>query len=72
MTDTELIAKQAKRIAELEADKERCLPLLNKAIGKFYNIGQPLNDNILRLDTPQLKWAYDVVTLVTEARNIVE
>jgi hypothetical protein len=53
MTDAELIARQAKQIAEQEdliADYEERMRL---ARGYIYCIGGPLNDNVLRYSGEQ-------------------
>ena len=63
MTKDELIV-----IQQLQIEKYKEMLKLNKElkkqiIGKFYNIGQPLNDNILQMNKDQMEWCFEVVAL---------
>lgn len=64
MTKDELITKQQLQIEKykemLKVNKE----LKSQIIGKFYSIGQPLNDNVLQMNEDQMKWCFEVVHLV--------
>lgn len=66
MTEAELIARQQLDLENCKQLAESNLEIKRQIIGKFYNIGQPLNDNILQLNPKQQKWAWDVVKLVEQ------
>lgn len=37
---------------------------------KFYAVGQPLNDNVLKFNKNQMKWCVGVVSLVEEINTL--
>jgi len=55
MTEAELIARQAKQIAELEEHVSDLTLRTNRAILHIVCIGGPLNDNKLQFTNEQLK-----------------
>ena len=60
MTKDELIAKQQLHIEHLENQCEQNRIVKEELSGLFYGIGQPLNDNNLKMDKDQLKWVFEV------------
>lgn len=70
MTKDELIAKQQLQIEEYKEKLKENKELIEQIIGKFYNIGQPLNDNILQMNKDQLKWCFGVVGLVEQLNGL--
>jgi hypothetical protein len=66
MTKDGLIARQQLKL-EYHTDQNKVHAELKRLlIGKFYNIGQPLNDNILQFNPKQQRWAWDVVQLIEQ------
>ncbi len=55
MTDDEIIANQARKIAELEEKLDRYEQSRVRIRQILYSIGAPLNDNILDYNEDQLK-----------------
>lgn len=55
MTESELIAKQALQIANLEERLNECDSRLDSIHRMLVCIGGPLNDNVLQFNGPQLK-----------------
>jgi hypothetical protein len=66
MTKDELITKQQLQIEEYAHMLEENSEIIKSLIGKFYNIGQPLNDNVLQFNKDQQKWCFGVVALVEQ------
>jgi hypothetical protein len=64
MTEDELIAKQQLEIENQKAIIANNEALKNELIGRFFNIGQPLNDNVLKFDKGQMIWCFTVVELI--------
>lgn len=54
MTESELIARQAKQIEELRDENAELKKRVEKAIMHIYCIGGPLNDNKLGYSKPQM------------------
>jgi hypothetical protein len=54
MTETELIARQAKMIEELRAEVADHEAAKSKVHGLLFNIGAPLNDNLLQFSREQM------------------
>ena len=54
MTDTELIARQAKQIEELRDRVADLKGRAERAASHIYCIGRPLNDNKLNYSKPQM------------------
>jgi len=70
MSDAELIAKQQRKIEKM---KKRLKA--NKKVRKdlhlmFYSIGEPLNDNILRMTGVQLRWCMEVYRKTEEIQSL--
>ena len=55
MTDEELIARQAKQIAELTDERDDLRACISKAICHMVCVGGPLNDNKLKFTSEQQK-----------------
>lgn len=70
MTNEELIAKQQHEIEEYKAALKENEKVVKKIQNSFYAIGQPLNDNILRFNKEQIKWALEVVALTEQIKYI--
>jgi len=66
MTKDELITKQQLEIEHYKAQSDANAKIKSDILGKAYNIGQPLNDNILQFNSKQQKWVWDVVQLAEE------
>lgn len=60
MTKDELLAKQQLEIEGYKAKLIENAKILRKIHGKFYNIGQPLNDNVMQFNKEQIKWCFQV------------
>ena len=70
MTKDELIIKQQLQIEkykEMFAENEK---LRSEIKGKFYNIGQPLNDNVLQMNKEQMAWCFGVVKLTDQLNDL--
>lgn len=63
MTKDELITEQALKIAEYKRIFHENTELRKQLVNKFYNIGAPLNDNVLKMNKEQLKWCLSVSEL---------
>lgn len=72
MTKDQLIAKQQLKIEEYEEMLKKNAEIKDILMGCFYNIGEPLNDNILMFNSDQKKWAHATVKLVEELEVIGE
>jgi len=70
MTKDELITKQQLQIEEYKEMLEENNKLRSELIGKFYNIGQPLNDNVLKMNSKQMKWSFGVVELAEQLNGL--
>ena len=66
MTKDELITKQQLEIEHYKTQADANAKIKSGIIGKCYNMGQPLNDNILQFNTKQQKWVWDVVKLAED------
>lgn len=55
MTDTELIAQQARVIAEQRERIDAFVEMTKQIRSQLYSIGAPLNDNLLQYTSPQLR-----------------
>lgn len=69
MTKGELIAKQ--QLEQLELEELRKQISVNENLvslirHKFIGIGQPLNDNNLKMDRRQIGWCFEVLGLVEQ------
>ncbi len=64
MTKDELIAKQQIEIEEYREMLKENAVLHKSLIGKFYNIGAPLNDNVLQFNKDQRKWCLELFDLI--------
>lgn len=72
MNKDQLITKQQLKIEEYEKMLKKNAEVKDMLIGRFYNIGQPLNDNVLNFNLDQKKWAHTTVELVKELEVIGE
>ena len=70
MTKDELIAKQQLEIEDYKAQLIENTKIGRDIKGKFYNIGAPLNDNILQFNKDQMKWCFQVVELVEQLNGL--
>ena len=70
MTKDELIAKQQLEIEDYKAQLIENTKIGREIKGKFYNIGAPLNDNILQFNKEQKKWCFQVVELVRQLNGL--
>jgi len=61
ITDSELIAKQARRIADLESQLTEQADMISRARQRIICIGGPLNDNLLRYTQAQLREWHSVL-----------
>ncbi len=66
MTQEQLITKQQLEIEEYKQSKADNKKLRKELIGKFYNIGEPLNDNVLEFNKAQQKWCFEVLHLIEQ------
>ena len=66
MTKNELIAKQQFEIEDYKSKVIKNTEIARAIKGKFYNIGQPLNDNVLQMNKGQMRWCFQVVELVEQ------
>lgn len=66
MTKDELITKQQLEIEEYKIILQENKKLLKLLRGKFYNIGQPLNDNVLQFNKEQQRWCFEVFNLIEQ------
>ena len=70
MTKDELIAKQQLEIEDYKAQLIENTKIGREIKGKFYNMGAPLNDNILQFNKDQMKWCFQVVELVRQLNGL--
>jgi len=66
----ELIGKQQLQIQEYKKLLIENSDIIKSLTGKFYNIGGPLNDNVLRFDKPQQKFCFEVVALIEQLNGL--
>lgn len=71
MTKDELITKQQLQIEQYKEMLKENKELKSQIIGKFYNIGQPLNDNVLQMNKDQMKWCFGVVELAEQLNGLL-
>jgi hypothetical protein len=69
MTDTELIAKQAKQIEELKVAVATMRHAIATVRGRIYCIGGPLNDNKLGFSHEQKKLFHSIVSSLNVAND---
>lgn len=70
MTKDELIAKQQLEIEDYKAKLIENTKIVREIKCKFYNIGAPLNDNVLQFNKDQIKWCFQVVELVEQLNGL--
>ncbi len=70
MTREELIVRQQLQIEEYKQMLQENSEIIKTIKGRFYNIGQPLNDNILEFNKEQMAWCFKVVDLVEDLNYI--
>ncbi len=66
MTKDELITKQQLEIEDYKLKFAENSKLCTEIVGCFYNIGAPLNDNILQMNKEQKLFCLKVVDLVEQ------
>ena len=69
MNKDTLIANQQIQIEEFKLaikENEETLRIINY---RFTGIGQPLNDNILKMNNSQLAWVFEIKELVDQLRR---
>lgn len=66
MTPEELISKQQLEIEKYKKAFEENKELINDITCKFVCVGQPLNDNLLQFNKEQIKWCFEVFSLVEQ------
>lgn len=71
MTKDELITNQQLEIEEMRQMLKDNHEWVTRIKGRFYNIGAPLNDNILKFNSDQIRWALSVTELI-EQINFIE
>lgn len=69
MTQDQLIAKQQRKIEKMKARLKKNKKVRKDLHGMFYGIGEPLNDNILRMTGNQLKWCMEVYNKIEEIQS---
>ena len=62
--------KQQLKIEEYKEMLEENSEIIKSLTGKFYNIGAPLNDNVLQFNKDQQKWCFGVVALVEQLNGL--
>lgn len=70
MTKDELITKQQLQIEEYKEMLEENKEIKKQITGKFYNMGEPLNDNVLQMNNKQMGWCFEVVELVSQLNDL--
>jgi hypothetical protein len=70
MEKDQLIAKQQLEIENLKEMLENNAEIKKDLGYKLFGIGQPLNDNCLEFNSPQLKWAQSVLDLVENINTL--
>lgn len=66
MTKDKLIAKQQLEIEAFKIKEANDKLLIRKITHKFTGIGAPLNDNKLKFNTDQMRWAFEVLELIEQ------
>ncbi len=64
MTKDELIVKQQLEIEEYKAQLTENKEILKTLHYKFAGIGQPLNDNVLKFNSDQIRWCLQIQNLI--------
>lgn len=64
MTKDELIAKQQLEIEEYKRKSKENKEILKTLHYRINGIGQPLNDNMLRMDIEQIRWVHGINQLI--------
>ncbi len=72
MTREELIVRQQLQIEEYKQMLQENSEIIKTIKGRFYNIGHPLNDNILEFNKEQMAWCFKVAELVEQLNYIGE
>lgn len=71
MTDTEMIAMQAKKIACLEVRASAYKKAFEEIRIKLICIGGPLNDNFLKYTPEQLKVFFQIDEIISDVSGVV-
>lgn len=69
--EQQLIAKQALRIEKQDRGKQENTKIVEDIKHEFYGIGKPLNDNKLKFNEDQIRWALRIIYHL-EKLNIYE
>jgi len=69
--EQQLIAKQALRIEKQDREKQENTKIVEDIKHEFYGIGKPLNDNKLKFNEDQIRWALRIIYHL-EKLNIYE
>lgn len=70
MTKEELITKQQLKIEKYKKLIKKNKDLKRDLYGKFFSIGEPLNDNRLQFNTEQQAWCIEVAHLVEKINQL--
>jgi hypothetical protein len=70
MTKDELITKQQLEIEQYKEMLEENADIVSSLTGLFFNIGQPLNDNVLNFNKEQQKWCFSVINLIEQLNSV--
>ena len=66
MTKDKLIVKQALKLEDLKEKSKSNKALLKTINNRFVGMGQPLNDNVLKMNNYQMQWAYELKELIDQ------
>lgn len=66
MTKDELITQQQLEIEDLKIAAAKVAKIKRSLNGLLYNIGNPMNDNIMKMNMEQLGWCCRVEYLVKQ------
>lgn len=62
----DLVVKQQLEIESLKTTLKFNNDIVKRVKGNMISIGQPLNDNILKFNTEQIRWAMDIYDLLNQ------
>lgn len=61
-----LISEQQLKLSECESTNKNTKKIKKQLHLKFYAIGEPLNDNILKFNKEQIRWCFEVMELINK------
>lgn len=70
MTQEQLITKQQIEIEEYKQLLQENVKIKHDLTMRFYAMGQPLNDNILKFNQDQLKWCVKIIELIESINTL--